>query len=219
MFGTDGSINDIGQGAVGDCYYLAALSAVAEVDDRFKKVFVNPNKNTAGIYAFNVFVRGIPTIVTIDDRLPYQAAARDLVLAKVGIDGSLWGPLLEKVWYKVNGNVEAINAGFPSEAFSFLTNVPTSSFDIDGSISLNSLWDIIDTADNDDDIMSIWTGGGSDTELCQYNLPCGHAYTLLETKMVTAKNGTEIRLLKIRNPWRVDSEFTGKWRDNSTFWI
>ena len=67
MYGTEGFTNDIEQGSLGDCYYLGGIASIAEDEDRIKKVFVNEQKNSAGIYAFNVYVRGLPTIVTVDE--------------------------------------------------------------------------------------------------------------------------------------------------------
>ena len=47
------------------------------------------------------------------------------VFARFGLDNSMWGPLIEKAWAKVNGNYEAINTGLGLEAFAFLTNTPS----------------------------------------------------------------------------------------------
>lgn len=111
MFGTENSIGDITQGPIGDCYFLAGSSAVAEIDERFIKNFVNPDNNQAGIFAFNVWVRGIPTVVAVDDNLPYDADAGELKMSKIGSDGSYWGPLLEKAWAKTVGNYEIAGLG------------------------------------------------------------------------------------------------------------
>lgn len=114
-----------------DCYFLAGSAAVAEFDDRFKQSFVNPLTNNAGLYAFNVWVRGIPTVVVVDDTIPYDRPSRLPAFARVGSDGALWGPLLEKAWAKINGNYERIALGFASEPFTFLTNSPSVKFSID----------------------------------------------------------------------------------------
>jgi len=37
--------------------------------------------------------------------------------------------------------------------------------------------------------MGIYTGGGDDTKKCNYSLPCGHAYTLIDVKEVTTDDG------------------------------
>jgi len=122
MFGTSGYLNDIAQGAVGDCYFLAGLSAVAEDQARLDKILVNHLNNWAGIYGANVHIRGIPYLIPVDDAVPAGKYGRTPTFAKVGKDYSIWGPLLEKAWAKVNGNYENIEGGNVVEAVSFLTN-------------------------------------------------------------------------------------------------
>jgi len=72
MFGNEDVIapHDIDQGSLGDCYYLSAAGAMAEYEDRFKSLFVVDELNSKGIYAFNVFVKGVPTELAIDDWIP-----------------------------------------------------------------------------------------------------------------------------------------------------
>ena len=59
--------------------------------------------------------------------MPVNAAGNPK-FAGIGSDGALWGPLVEKVFAKLNGNYENIGYGFPAEAYNFLTNVPVSSY-------------------------------------------------------------------------------------------
>ena len=92
---------------------MAASAAVAEVDSRLESAFVTKEVNSAGLYAFNVYVRGIPSIVVVDDYVPTTKSG-DLAFAKIGSDGALWTPLLEKAWAKTNGNFDQITGGFTS---------------------------------------------------------------------------------------------------------
>lgn len=73
-FGEKNEPWDISQGELGDCYFLASCSAIAERDERIRKIFVPEvwSYPQDGVYAFNVYVRGKPTVVTIDDYLPYK---------------------------------------------------------------------------------------------------------------------------------------------------
>jgi hypothetical protein len=108
ILGSAGFNDDIAQGALGDCYFLAGISAVAEHPDIITNSIVIKNVSDAGIFSFNLWVRGIPTVVTIDDWVPsvrYYSNV-DLLFAKAGWDGSLWGPLMEKAYAKINGNYE-----------------------------------------------------------------------------------------------------------------
>ena len=55
--------------------------------------------------------------------------------------------------------------------------------------------------------------GSSDTESNEVGIVQGHAYTVLDLKLLS--NGQ--RLIKVFNPWSRD-KFTGKWSDSSSLW-
>jgi len=55
---------------LGDCYFLATLSALAEVPSRIESRFITKEANKCGIYAVTFFVNGIETPVIIDDFFP-----------------------------------------------------------------------------------------------------------------------------------------------------
>lgn len=65
--------------------------------------------------------------------------------------------------------------------------------------------------------MSVWTGAGKDTETCDFNLPCGHAYTLIKKVYAKLKDGSNIRLYQVRNPWRIETQANGSLPFNGTF--
>ena len=77
----------------------------------------------------------------------------------------------------------------------------------------DELWDLISAHANTNDIMAAGSRGGSDKHKTKEGLVMGHAYTLL----ATVKLSTGDRLIKLRNPWGVDS-FHGDWSDESTKW-
>ena len=45
----------------------------------------------------------------------------------------------------------------------------------------------------------------------------GHAYSLISIHQVTDKQGKEVNLLKLRNPWG-SGEWEGDWSDKSRCW-
>ena len=57
---------------LGDCYYLATLSSLAEFEDRVKKMFVTKEINAAGIYMVILWINGVETPVIVDDYLPVK---------------------------------------------------------------------------------------------------------------------------------------------------
>ena len=50
---------------------IAASSVTAQNPDRIKEIFHIESLNSAGIYALDLFIMGIPVTVTIDDYLPF----------------------------------------------------------------------------------------------------------------------------------------------------
>jgi hypothetical protein len=83
------------------------------------------------------------------------------IFAKTGKDGSWWGPLLEKLWAKVNGNYELTAAGWPHEALRCLSGAPA----VDHLIidkSLNEIWEIVKDADDKGYLMGAGTAGQGD---------------------------------------------------------
>lgn len=138
-------IGDVDQGAVGDCYYLAGIASLAEFPERISRVLATPDVNAAGIYAFNVYVRGIPTLLVIDDYLPLYYS-NYLAFAQASADSSIWSPIFEKAWAKINGNYEITSGGFPNEAWNFLAGVPSFTYKFT-ALDADSLWAIVSPAD------------------------------------------------------------------------
>jgi len=50
------------------------------------------------------------------------------VFAGNGADGSMWVPIVEKIWAKYNMNYEGIAGGLTGETRRFLTGSPTNSY-------------------------------------------------------------------------------------------
>lgn len=73
MFGSSGlnSLNTAQSKFLGDCYFIAGIVAFAEATESFRDIFVVQEVNDSGIVCFNIFIRGIPRIVCIDDLLPF----------------------------------------------------------------------------------------------------------------------------------------------------
>ena len=164
MFGEGGlSLQDTFQSQkLGDCYFIAGSVAYAEDEARFLESFVVQATNIKGLYVFNVFVAGKPEVVVIDDFLPFEwttssgSSMFQLFFAKPGIDGAMWGPLLEKLWAKINGNYELIASGWQHESLRLFTGAPAQDY-VCASLSIDEIWRIISDADKNGYIM----GGGT----------------------------------------------------------
>ena len=129
----------------------------------------------------------------------------------------MWPALLEKAFAKVNGNYERINGGSQFETLQFLLNIPSIRYPY-SQFNNDTIWATLLDAEKKGFIVGTGTTSGKDTNKCGLDLPCGHAYSILSQHVVVAENGTEYRLVKIKNPHGADGTFNGKWADKNTIW-
>jgi Ca2+-binding RTX toxin-like protein len=113
--------DDVNQGAAGDCYFLAALSATAKVDwIRIEQSVVSLGDGT---YAVQFWKNGSPQYVRVDADLPTSYGY--LTYAKLGAQNSLWVPIMEKAWafFRTGANTYAsTNLGWAYEGFNALNS-------------------------------------------------------------------------------------------------
>jgi len=123
--------DDIRQGALGDCWFVCALSMLAEEPALVRRIF-SPDGDEAharavfskaGAYMLRLCRAGEWHTVVVDDHFPstelqtfaYSKAARR----------QLWVPLCEKAAAKLHGCYEALEAGTLAEALTMLTGYAT----------------------------------------------------------------------------------------------
>jgi hypothetical protein len=56
--------------------------------------------------------------------LPFSTDSNTLIFSKIASDGSLWAPLMEKVWAKVGGNYDLIVGGTATDVYNFMLGCP-----------------------------------------------------------------------------------------------
>jgi len=207
---------DVKQGSLGDCYFIAAISAVAEVAERARRCIISRNHyNTAGIHSVALCVAGLWEEITLDDNFPCLGTKPAFSQSK---NQDLWVLLLEKAWAKVHGGYLNIESGYISEALFGLTGAPVYSFFTTPKNS-DANWKAILEAERNNYIMCASSKNlksGSDAQDSNTGLSYSHAYSLLSGVEVNS-NGRPVRLVKLRNPWG-RGEWKGEWSDNSPLW-
>jgi len=99
-------MNDVRQGRLGDCYFVASLAALAKTDPELIKSRVKDNGD--GTYTVLFFEGGA---VVVDNTFPTDASGEPVYASpddrsSEGVE--LWVMLIEKAWAKLKGGYEQI---------------------------------------------------------------------------------------------------------------
>jgi len=216
LWGSQGiKVSGIKQGSLGDCWWLAGASAVAEVQKRIQNVFVDEELRDDGIMRVRLHQKSKAYEVAIDTRLAFQDKysnvskpdkadyLRTINAGKSDL-GAWWGPILEKATAKFYTDYANMDGGSTEESMYMLTGAPTMKYS-NSAYEANALYDILKMHDENNHII---TGGVSRSN--NYQLYSGHAYSILG---VAEWQGT--KLVKIRNPWGSE-KYMGPWSDDSS---
>ena len=109
----DGSTpRDVGQGSVGDCWLMSALSSTASQRPELIPMCFNPSEGISpcGAYSVRLFVDGKPVFLLIDDRIPC-AVREEPIFGRSTQEGELWPSLLEKAFAKWAGCYNLLRGG------------------------------------------------------------------------------------------------------------
>ncbi|KAJ4930057.1 hypothetical protein JOQ06_019071 [Pogonophryne albipinna] len=213
---------DFGQGAVGNCWFLAAISSLT-----FRKALMvqvvpmdqNFN-NHAGIFHFRFWRFGKWVDVVIDDYLPVMNNQLLSVRSKNG--NEFWAPLMEKAYAKVCGSYTDMNAGLPSEAckdFCGGVNVDYKLQEVHSAGHDDKLWSSLSNASSCNSMICCGTaqkGGVLVNTVSNSGIVDAHAYSVTAVTEINYR-GSKVRLVRLFNPWG-RKEWTGNWSDKSDRW-
>ena len=141
---------DINQGALGDCYYLCALSilstherllfdALPDIPDNLRAAEALASSpqdeqtfNTEGVYAMRFWREGQWRIVVVDDYVPRhpQNPAMYLFASPCKSSAEIWCVIAEKAFAKLNGSYSVLDGGQAEEALEDLCGGVPFSFSI-----------------------------------------------------------------------------------------
>ncbi|PIK48449.1 putative calpain-9 isoform X1 [Apostichopus japonicus] len=222
MFVGGASRFDIAQGELGDCWFLAALAALA-LDEHLLFKVVPPDQSFsqgyAGIFKFMFWQYGEWKEIVVDDRLPtYQGR---LVFVHSTDKNEFWSALLEKAYAKLHGSYESLKGGNTIEAMEDFTGGISESFNLRDKTPKNLFRVLLKAYERDAQIGSSIDQAGRGMEaVTNSGLVVGHAYTMTDVKKVnvsTQSGKQKVRLIRLRNPWG-QKEWNGRWSDKSNEW-
>jgi calpain len=206
---------DVSQGMLGDCWFVAVLSSLAQFPSLLAQVVPDDNSFTdqyAGIIHFRMWRFGEWVDVVIDDRLPTYA--NRLIFIHSEDRNEFWSALLEKAYAKLHGSYEALKGGKAAEAMEDFTGGVTETFDL--TKAPPNLFKIMLKAYARSSMMSCSIGAMTKKDMeskLDNGLIKGHAYSLTAVAKAKLPGHGEVELVRIRNPWGNEHEWKGKWSD------
>ncbi|KAH8156480.1 hypothetical protein CIB48_g11765 [Xylaria polymorpha] len=237
---------DIKQGGLGDCWFIASLSAMANVDDSVKRVCVEYDTRV-GIYGFVFYRDGEWIYSIIDDKLyltspnwdspsmqrdlmnqidrespekeyrkTYQTGSKALFFGQCKNQNETWVPLFEKAYAKAHGDFGSLAGGWIGEGLEDLTGGVTTELLASDILDLDAFWENEVSKVNQEFLFGCSTGLLDGGYGDRNGIREGHAYVLMDAR--TLKSGE--RLVKLRNPWGKIRKgiWEGPWSDGSKEW-
>ncbi|KJE95841.1 hypothetical protein CAOG_06245 [Capsaspora owczarzaki ATCC 30864] len=223
---------DIHQGSIGDCYFLAALAICATREELILDLIVEDFAET-GIYGVKMCVMGEWRTIIVDDLLPCRKEGDRWmpIFARWKGTKETWAMIAEKAWAKLHGSYEAIGGGRTEDALSYLSGGYATCSSLEDKDNGGNLYSrlynnhhlngkdmgvFISTSGVDENVSK--KGGLDDPtkmsgqDKSSGGLVSGHAYSLLDVAEVDGH-----QLVRLRNPWG-SYEWDGDWGDKSPLW-
>mgnify|MGYP002036830546 CR=1 FL=1 len=192
---------DVNQGSLGDCYWMAGMAAVARDNANLIERAVSDN----GDGTFDVTLydeNNRPVTMTVDGAVPVEGDRAKYARPTAGAADDrteMWPLLLEKAHAQMGGGYEPIEGGFPGEAVRAITGQKraTTRTQWEGDEDLTEqLGGALDAGQ----VVTAWTASEKRTSdevkklMDEYVVYANHAYSF---RSVNTTSG----MVSMRNPW------------------
>lgn len=208
------SSKDVLQGGIGSCWFISALSVIAERPELLSNILVTKSYNANGLHTIRLCKRGEWVTINIDDYLPCDKKGK--VIFAYARYRQLWVSFIEKALAKLYGGYKAIVSGACVEGLQTLTGEPCEIIYLDNAQrNLNDqFYDYKTNLNHHDNPWNLWTkllyannSGYLMTTLCykddlrffdmqRVGLFKRHIYSVLDVREFS-NNGQIINLVKL----------------------
>ncbi|XP_068228200.1 calpain-5-like isoform X3 [Palaemon carinicauda] len=239
------SANDVTQGQLGNCWFVAACATLAGVKELWHRVIPDYKDQEygdlhPGIFHFRFWRFGEWVDVVIDDLLP--TIEGQLLFTHSREKGEFWCALLEKAYAKLHGSYEALEGGNLSDALVDLTSGVSAHLDLtvggytDDFEKKKQLFKMMAKEMTEHALMccAITTGevfsvphSHEEAEMrTSVGLVKGHAYGITACRKINIgdtglfsifRGAQKIRMIRLKNPWG-EKEWNGAFSDGSPEW-
>ncbi len=195
--------DDVRQGAIGDCYFPAAMAAVASMQPEAIQNAIKDNGD--GTYTVKFYQDGNknrPVEIKVDGDLYARSYGGPVYGSSLG--GSteptkmeMWFPLMEKAYAQWKGSYETIGAG--GVAGKVMSEVLGKQYDYNnvGSYNQDAIFDQITRGATNKQPMAAGTYGSDQAaKYTNTGVYANHAYSVLGTETEAG-----VKYVKLRNPW------------------
>jgi len=219
-------MNDVMQGAVGDCWLIAVIASLACTPDHVRGLIYPQTINPNGVYAVRFFSpdEGEWVWVLVDDFVPLGGNGRPYFMSAHD-PNEFWPVIFEKAFAKVNSCYAGLSPAVACGGTCAMRMVSGSSEvlswvgkDFDGH-DVDAVWEEIQKAVEKGcaaacGVADETWGKHSNEEMKNLGVVYNHVFSCVGTYAL--EDGT--RLLRLRNPWGQDGEWSGAWSDKSEEW-
>ncbi|XP_042219812.1 calpain-5-like isoform X2 [Homarus americanus] len=232
--------NDVTQGQLGNCWFVAACATLTGVKELWHRVIPDYKDQEygelhPGIFHFRFWRFGEWLDVVIDDLLP--TIEGQLIFTHSREKGEFWCALLEKAYAKLHGSYEALEGGNLSDALVDLTSGVSAHLDLsvggytDDFEKRKQLFKRMSKEMDEHALMccAITTGENfpephshEEAEMrTNVGLIKGHAYGITACKKINIgdtglfsifKGAQKVRMVRLKNPWG-EREWNGAFSD------
>jgi len=202
--------DDIQQGQLGDCYFLAALAVIAyNQPAAIEAMFVDRGKWSEGIYTTEWNIPPwSPLRVAVNDLVP---GANGRVFLSHPNDGVMWPLVLEKSFAKIYGSYMAIAAGNPGQVLKSILKVPVHRY-VQGIDADADVFAKMQEGIKNKFPMTFASAGG-------HGIVAHHAYGILDVSENYLDYG---KCVRVYNPWnfnRYEGTIKNQPSDQGDYWI